>query len=70
MDSIKKDVEVGPPTPSPGVDPLSGGGPAKVQEQLRQRRVAAKQLRTREKYLKRAKVFVDNCLVRCSCIES
>ena len=63
VDSIKKDVEAGPPlAPSPG-DPLSGG-PAKVQEQLRQRRLAAKQMRTREKYLKRANVFVDNCLVR------
>jgi len=61
VDNIKKDVEAGPPpVPSPR-GPLTGG-PAKVQEQLRQKRLAAKQMRTREKYLKRAKVFVDNCL--------
>jgi len=64
IDSIKKDLEVGMPPPSTHTDdPPTSRDPARAQEYLRRKRLAAKQMRTREKYLTRAKTFVDNCQV-------
>ena len=64
IDSIKKDLEVGmPPHSNHTDDPPTGGDPARAQEYLRRKRLAAKQLKTREKYLARAKTFVNNCQV-------
>ena len=72
VDAIRKDVETQQPSASTGAPnpqttsgggstaTLSGGGPASVQEKLRRRRLADKQSRTREKYLTRAKTFLDS----------
>ena len=67
IDAIRKDVETKPSTaaaPDPqtttGGSASLRGGPASVQEKLRRKRLADKQSRTKEKYLTRAKTFLDS----------
>ena len=67
IDAIRKDVETKPSTAAaPDPQTTSGGsctlrgGPASVQEKLKRRRLADKQSRTREKYVTRAKTFLDS----------
>ena len=67
IDAIRKDVETKPstaaardPQTTTGGSASLRGGPASVQEKLRRKRLADKQSRTREKYLTRAKTFLDS----------
>ena len=67
IDAIRKDVEIKPSTAAaPDPQTTSGGsatlrgGPASAQEKLKRKRLADKQSRTRDKYLTRAKTFLDS----------
>ena len=65
VDAIRKDVETQSSAAAPDPQTTSGGstlsgGPGSVQEKLRRKRLADKQSRTREKYLTRAKTFLDS----------
>jgi len=67
IDAIRIDVETKPstaaardPQTTTGGSASLRGGPASVQEKLRRKRLADKQSRTREKYLTRAKTFLDS----------
>jgi len=63
VESIQKDVKSDTETGSAGSETAkemsSGGGPAMAQQLLRQKRMANKQLRIRQKYLVRAKSFFE-----------
>ena len=62
IDAIRKDVETqqsAAAAPDPQTTTVRGG-PASVQEKLKRKRLADKQSRTREKYLTRAKTFLDS----------
>jgi len=61
VESIQRDVRSNPEPPgnSETANDINEGGPAKVQELLRQKRMVSKQMRIRQKYLARAKSFVE-----------